>query len=48
MDRIEGLKEYVRSTAYREALNLPGEVLEEYRLLAQGEYNINYIFKRVA
>lgn len=44
MDRIEGLKEYVRSTAYREALNLPGEVLEEYRLLAQGEYNINYIF----
>ncbi len=44
MDRIKGLKEYVQAGAYREALGLPGEACEEYKLLAQGEYNINYIF----
>ena len=38
---IEGI---IKSTEYREALGLPDEVVEEYRLLAQGEYNINYIF----
>ena len=44
MDRIAGLKEYVRNPFYREAMGLPGVVCEEYRLLAQGEYNMNYIF----
>lgn len=44
MKRIEGLEEYVKWEKYREALGLPGDVTEEYRVLAQGEYNINYIF----
>lgn len=44
MDRIQGLSDYVRRKDYRQALGLPAEVAEEYRLLAQGEYNINYIF----
>lgn len=30
MERIEGLKEYVKSTAYREALDLPKKQEEEY------------------
>jgi aminoglycoside phosphotransferase (APT) family kinase protein len=44
MDRIKGLKEYVGCSEYRDALGLPAEVAEEYELLAQGEYNINYSF----
>jgi len=44
MDRIEGLKEYVKTKQYRTALGLPGEQKEEYVLLAQGEYNMNYRF----
>lgn len=44
MERIKGLAEYVKNPIYREAMGLPGEVCEEYRILAQGEYNINYIF----
>lgn len=44
MDQIPGLKEYVSDPKYREALNLPADVTEEYRLLAQGEYNRNYLF----
>lgn len=44
MDRIAGLQKYVKSQKYREALGLPREVSEEYRMLAQGEYNINYLF----
>ncbi len=44
MDRIKGLRELVESEKYRKALNLPKKVTEEYRLLAQGEYNMNYIF----
>lgn len=44
MDRIKGLKEYIKLPAYRSAMELPDKVSEEYRLLAQGEYNINYIF----
>ena len=39
-----GLKRIAASKPYREALGLPDEVTEEYTLLAQGEYNINYIF----
>ncbi|MEI3380774.1 MAG: phosphotransferase [Dorea sp.] len=45
MERIKGLKEYVKSKDYREALGLPTEQEEEYKMLAQGEYNINYIFE---
>lgn len=44
MNRIEGLEEYIKLPAYRNAMGLPDEVCEKYRLLAQGEYNINYIF----
>lgn len=44
MERIQGLSEYIRTKEYRLALGLPAEVTENYRLLAQGEYNINYIF----
>lgn len=44
MEKIRGLKEYVASPVYRKAMGLPEDVIEEYRLLAQGEYNINYIF----
>ncbi|MCI8560049.1 MAG: aminoglycoside phosphotransferase family protein [Dorea sp.] len=44
MNRIGGLEEYIKLAVYRNAMELPDEVSEEYRLLAQGEYNINYIF----
>lgn len=44
MERIRGLKEYVADKRYREALHLPEKVSEDYVLLAQGEYNMNYIF----
>lgn len=41
----ELINEYIKNKNYREALNLPDEVVEEYRLLAQGEYNVNYLFR---
>lgn len=44
MDLIHGLNQLIRSKEYREALNLPSFVTEEYQLLAQGEYNRNYLF----
>lgn len=44
MDRITGLKDYIKRPEYREAMGLPKMVQEEYVLLAQGEYNINYLF----
>ncbi len=44
MDRINGLAKYVRSPQFREALGLPEQMEESYELLAQGEYNINYLF----
>ena len=44
MERIAGLREYVTCKQYRSALGLPDEVTEEYSLLAQGEYNRNYLF----
>ena len=44
MDKIAGLKEYVALRSYREALGLPEKVTEHYQLLAQGEYNRNYLF----
>lgn len=45
MEEIRGLKEYIASRKYREALGLPEEVEESYRLLVQGEYNRNYYFE---
>lgn len=44
MDKIAGLKEYVALKPYREALGLPEKMTEDYQLLAQGEYNRNYLF----
>lgn len=44
MDKIKGLREYVKLPEYRRALGLPAEQTESYSLLAQGEYNINYVF----
>lgn len=45
MERVKGLSEYIRTKEYRQALKLPSEVTEEYQMLAQGEYNMNYIFR---
>lgn len=44
MERICGLREYIASEEYRRGVGLPEKVCEEYTLLAQGEYNINYSF----
>ena len=44
MDRIKGLDNLIRSPEYRQGMCLPPEVTEEYILLAQGEYNVNYSF----
>lgn len=40
-DIITGI---IKSPEYRQALGLPEVQSEEYRMLAQGEYNINYSF----
>lgn len=44
MDKVQGLKEYVHLDVYRHALGLPPKVEETYEMLAQGEYNRNYVF----
>ncbi|MDR0923509.1 MAG: aminoglycoside phosphotransferase family protein, partial [Hungatella sp.] len=44
MDQVKGLGEYIKWKKYRERLGLTKEVTEEYRMLAQGEYNRNYLF----
>ena len=44
MDRIQGLKEYVKLSIYKEALGIPAGEEVVYHPLAQGEYNINYWF----
>lgn len=44
MQKIAGLAEYVKNKQYRQALGLPTEQIEQYELLAQGEYNVNYQF----
>ena len=36
--------ELIRSPEYRKALALPAEISEKYEMLAQGEYNVNYVF----
>ena len=38
------LLERISERAYREALDLPSEVTEEYTFLARGEYNENFVF----
>ncbi len=38
------LLERISEQAYREALKLPKEVIEEYDFLARGEYNENFVF----
>ena len=38
------INEYIRNPEYRRALGLSAEVTETYTLLAQGEYNVNYLF----
>lgn len=38
------ISEYIKNSEYRKALGLPAEVTETYSLLAQGEYNVNYLF----
>lgn len=44
MDRIKGLNEYIRLPSFREALDIPTDAAVTLSLLAQGEYNINYVF----
>ncbi|MBS4979810.1 MAG: aminoglycoside phosphotransferase family protein [Lachnospiraceae bacterium] len=44
MDQVQGLKEYTARKEYRKALGLPEKVTEKYEMLAQGEYNRNYVF----
>lgn len=48
MNQTEGLKEYVAGKKYREPLGLPRQVTETYQMLAQGEYNRNYVFTHPA
>ena len=38
------INKFIRNPEYRLALGLPHEVTEAYTLLAQGEYNVNYLF----
>lgn len=42
---VKEISELIKSSEYRSSLGLPDEVSEKYRLLAQGEYNINYRFR---
>ncbi|MBQ3105259.1 MAG: aminoglycoside phosphotransferase family protein [Lachnospiraceae bacterium] len=44
MERIRGLREYTQTAYFKEALEIPRQEEVEFRLLAQGEYNINYEF----
>lgn len=40
----QDLLTYIKWPQYRKALRLPEKIEEEYQLLAQGEYNRNYLF----
>jgi len=44
MEQISGLRKYTDTITYKKALGIPAEAKVEYKLLAQGEYNINYVF----
>lgn len=45
MDNPPEIDRFVKSENYRRALELPPRQTEEYRFLAQGEYNKNYLFR---
>ncbi|MBR3125742.1 MAG: phosphotransferase [Mogibacterium sp.] len=38
------INDFIKNPEYRSALKLPPEITETYTLLAQGEYNVNYLF----
>lgn len=38
------IQQYVQETHYRKCMHLPEAVTERYEILAQGEYNRNYLF----
>ncbi len=44
MNILEEVKSYTKCRRYRDALGLPEGQIEEYEPLAQGEYNVNYVF----
>ena len=44
MFRIRNLEEYIKREEFLEALNIPKNSNIKLELLAQGEYNINYLF----
>ncbi|WP_455540107.1 phosphotransferase [Terrisporobacter sp.] len=44
MFKIDVLEEYVKREEFLEKLNIPKDSKVEFELLAQGEYNINYLF----
>ena len=41
---IDGLDKYVKREEFLEKLNIPNDIKIDFKLLAQGEYNINYLF----
>lgn len=44
MFTINGLEEYVKRQEFLEGLKIPKDSKVDFQLLAQGEYNINYLF----
>lgn len=44
MFTINGLEEYVKRQEFLDELNIPKDSKIDFQLLAQGEYNINYLF----
>ena len=44
MFAINGLEEYVKRQEFLDELNIPKDSKIDFQLLAQGEYNINYLF----
>ena len=44
MSLIKNLKEYIKIEEFLEKLNIPKDSKIDFKLLAQGEYNINYLF----
>ncbi len=38
------IQQLIADPEYRQALELPADIRESYKLLAQGEYNVNYLF----
>lgn len=44
LEQFCGLSDLVQTQNFREALDLPDEVVEAYEPLARGEYNVNFTF----